>query len=99
MTLHEICSEIMQIEKGLLNGEIEFRYDNLMSALKVGHPAEILDDILAEIGWRVFDGKDVELNRVKAWVEKLESFSEDFEIEELSAPIEHCKQYIKEQEK
>ena len=49
MTLDEICDEIMDIEEALLYGEISFTYDRLMSAMKAGHPMEILDGIIAEI--------------------------------------------------
>ena len=50
MTLYDICTEIAEIEDGLYYGDIDFSYDNLMSAMKPGHPADILDDILSLIG-------------------------------------------------
>ena len=60
MTLYEICSEVAQIEEGLAYGEIEFVYGKLASAMKPGHPADLLDDVLSMIGWDVFADKEVE---------------------------------------
>ena len=98
MTLYDICHEVSEIEEKLAYGEIQFSYDALMSALKPGHPADILDDILSLIGWDVFSGKEVELERVKEWVEELKSFKEDFKVKELKSAISHTEKYIKEQE-
>lgn len=99
MTLYEICMEIAKIEEGLACGKIRFSYDNLMSAMKPGHPADLLDNVLSEIGWDVFDGNDVSLERVKEWLKELQAFKADFKIRQLSAPIKHVQEYIKEQEK
>ena len=56
MTLYNICKMIAEVEEGLMYGEISFEYSKLMCALKPGHPAEILDEILSIIGWDVFAG-------------------------------------------
>ena len=98
MTLQEICSEIARIEEGLAYGEIQFSYDNLMCAMKPGHPADLLDDVLSMIGWDVFAGKAVELDRIKEWAKALKAFKADFKIKELNTPIKHVTEYIKEQE-
>ncbi len=95
MTLHDICSEIAQIEEGLMYGDISFTYGKLMSAMKPGHPADLLDDVLSMIGWDVFAGKDVELSRVEEWLEALKDFKKAFKIKELSKPIKHVEEYIK----
>ena len=71
MTLYEICREIGLVEQGLMYGEIDFSYDNLMSAMKPGHPADILDDILSIIGWDVFEGKDPPIEKVREVLELL----------------------------
>ena len=98
MTLNEICSEIAELEQKMLWGEIEFSYDNLMSAMKPGHPAELLDEVLSEIGWDVFSNKPVSADRVSTWIKHLKSFKRAFKVKELSAPIKHAEQYLKEQE-
>ena len=98
MTLLDICNEIGQIEEGLSCGRISFTYDNLMCAMKPGHPAELLDNVLAQIGWDVFDGKPVELDRVKEWLKDLKGFKTAFKVKELSKSIKHVQEYIKEQE-
>ncbi len=98
MTLNEICSEIAELEQKLFSGEIDFSYDNLMSATKPGHPAEMLDDVLSEIGWDVFSDKSVSTERVTTWIKHLKSFKRAFKVKELGVPIKHAEQYLKEQE-
>ena len=96
MTLYEICQEIGQIEEGLMYGQINFTYDNLMCAMKPGHPAEILDDVLSIIGWDVFAGKDVPLEKVEETLKELKLYRKTFQVKELAAPIKHLGKYIKE---
>ena len=98
MTLYDICQEVGELEEGLFYGHINFEYDTLMCAMKPGHPGELLDDVLAEIGWDVFAGREVELDRVKEWVKSLKQFKSAFKIKELAVPIRHAEEYIKEQE-
>lgn len=94
MTLYEICEEISHIVRGLDYGQISFEYDNLMCAMKPGHPAEVLNDILSYIGWDVFAKKDVPLNMVEETYEDLKNFRSAFQVEELDKPIKELKQYI-----
>lgn len=98
MTLQEICMEIAEIERQLDYGEIPFTYDNLMSALKPGHPVEILDDILATIFYDVTAGKTPDLKKVKKTLSGLESFQRTFKVD-LKKQIKDLKQYIAEMEK
>ena len=94
MTLYEICNEIAMVENGLAYGMINFSYDNLMSAIKPGHPADILDDILAIIGWDVFAGKIPENEKVIEVLEGLRGFVECFKVEDLNKAITHLEEYL-----
>ena len=94
MTLYEICREIGEVEEGLMYGEISFTYDSLMSAMKPGHPADILDDILSVIGWDVFAGKEPEKEKVKQVLARLREFKRCFKVKELNAPIKHLNEYL-----
>lgn len=98
MTLYQICSEIAAIEDDLTYGRIQFSYDKMMSAIKPGHPADMLDEILSMIGWDVSLGNPVELDRVKEWAKLLKEFKTAFKIKDLATPIKHVAEYIKEQE-
>lgn len=98
MTLQEICSEIAEVEQGLENGNVQFTYSKLMRAMKPGHPADLLDDILSMVAWDVEAGKVIETDRVKQWADALTDFAEEFNIEELDAPIQHITEYIKKTE-
>lgn len=94
MTLSEICEKVIAIEDGLLNGEISFVYDNLMSAIKGGHPMEILDDILANIFWDVQAGKIPPEKALKKTLKEMKSFRRAFKVRELSEPIKLLEEYI-----
>lgn len=79
----------------LAQGEIDYSCDNLVSAMKPGTPADLLDDILSMVGWDVFAGKKIEKERVSEWKEALEGFRNDFQIKELDEPIVHIREYLK----
>lgn len=96
MSLYDICAEIAVIEEGLYYGTVEFCYDNMMCAMKPGHPAEILDDILSIIGWDVQAGETPPLSKVKKTLTELRSFQRAFKVD-LSVPINGLKQYIKDE--
>jgi hypothetical protein len=96
MTLYDICYEIAEVYEGLAYNEISFTYDSLMSAMKPGHPADILDDILSLIGDDVMLGKPVEKERVEEVLKRLKEFKKCFKVKELSKPVKHMSEYLKE---
>ena len=96
MTLYDICTEIAEVEEGLAYGEIKFTFDNLMSAMKPGHPADILDDILSVIGWDIQSGITPEREKLEQTLKDLTIFKESFKVKELSKPIKHLKEYLDE---
>lgn len=95
MKLYDICKEIAVVEDKLAYGEIEFSYDKLMSAMKPGHPADILDDILSIIGWDVFAGIEPPIEKVEQTLKGLKSFQSTFKVD-LKEIINHLKEYIAE---
>lgn len=98
MTLEDICEEIIDVEEGLMIGTIPFSYDNLMSAMKLGHPMEILDAILALIYFDVIAGRVPELAKVKTVYAQLQTFKACFKVSELEKPLNELADYIQEQE-
>jgi hypothetical protein len=95
-TLYDICHRIGEIEEKLMYGEIEFSYDKLMSAMKCGHPAEILDDVLSIIGWDVFAGKEPPIEKVEETLEGLKTFQATFKVN-LKGIIKDLNEYLNEQ--
>ena len=95
MKLYDICKEIAIVEDKLAYGEIDFSYDKLMSAMKPGHPADILDDILSIIGWDVFAGKEPPIEKVEKTLAGLKNFQATFKVN-LKNEINHLKEYIAE---
>ena len=98
MELHTICNEVLTIEEGLMYGTIPFAYDNLMSALKPGHPMEILDEMLSEIFWDVQAGKEPSIEALKSTLDNFKQFRKVFKVSSMSGPIRHLTAYIKERE-
>ena len=97
MTLYDICMEIAEIERKLDYGEIPFTYDNLMCAMKPGHPVEILDEVLATIFYDACADKTPDLKKVKKTLSGLEEFQRTFKVD-LKKQIKELKIYIKEEE-
>ena len=93
-TLYDICKMIAEIEEGLAYGEIDFTYDRLMSVMKPGHPADLLDEILSLIGWDVFKGETPEHDTIEQVYEQLKSFKATFKIKELKKPIDALEEYL-----
>lgn len=96
MNLYEVCDKVMEIEGGLLHGEISFEYDNLMSAMKCGHPMEILDDIIANIFWDVRADKEPSDDAIKKTLIGLKDFRCAFGVKELDEVIKGLEGYIAE---
>lgn len=96
MSLSEIFQALLAIEEGLDYGTIEFTYDNLSSAMKCGHPVEILDDIMAEVFWEVQAGKEPDRAKVENLLKGLKRFKRSFKVKELSKPIMDLGTYLAE---
>lgn len=94
-TLEKICEEVVDIEEGLMFGTIMFRYDNLMSAMKPGHPMEILDSILANIYFTVMGGKEPPMEKMEETLKNFRGFKSAFAVKEMNKPIRELSDYIK----
>ena len=93
--LYNICKEIAIVEDKLAYGEIDFSYDKLMCAMKSGHPADILDDILSIIGWDVNKGIEPSIKKLEETLEGLKDFQATFKVN-LKKQIKDLQSYIKE---
>lgn len=98
MTLEDICEKIIDVEEGLMLGTISFSYDNLMASMKLGHPMEILDSILAQIYFDVINGRTPDLGKVQSVHKQLITFKTCFNVKQLEKPIKEMGNYIQEQE-
>ena len=98
MSLNEICTSILDVEKALLEGRIEFTFDNLACAMKYAHPGWELDDILAEIFFDARAGKEPERKKVENVLKGLKRFKRAFKVKDLSKPIKDLTQYLAETE-
>lgn len=93
--LETICEEVINIEEGLMYGIIEFRYDNLMSAMKPGHPMDILDSLLANIYFTVLGGEEPTMAKLEETLNNFRDFETTFDIKEMRAPIKELSDYIR----
>ena len=87
MTLEEICDAIAEVVQDLMYGDIS-----------VSHKADILDDILAVIGWDVAEGIEPPLENVKETLARLEDFQLTYNVD-LKNPIMNLKKYVSNKEK
>ena len=95
--LKQICREVLAIEEKLMYGQIAFEYDNLMCALKPGHPMEILDDMLSQIFWDVQAGQEPSLESLRTTLVDFKEFRTAFKVNEMTRPIRELEEYIKKQ--
>lgn len=94
--LYDICKEVLQIMEGLEYGNIEFTYDKLACAMKVGHPSEILGEVISEIFFEVRDGIIPDKAKVESVLKGLKRIRRSFKIKELKDPIKKLETYLKE---
>ncbi len=94
--LKQICSDLAGVEMDLMNGEIDFSYDNLMAAMKSGHPCEIMDGILAPIYYPTISGQEPPMSTMEKTYKELKSFADAFKIKEMEKPLNDLHEYIKE---
>lgn len=96
MTLIDICKDLLTVMEGLQEGTVLFTYDNLASAMKFGHPVEILDDVIADFVFAVMDGKEVDQKTVENVLKGLKRFKRSFKVKELAKPIKDLSSYLSE---
>lgn len=94
MTINEICTSILDVKKALLEGRIEFTFDNLACAMKYDHPGWELDDILAEIFFDARADKEPEREKVENVLKGLKRFKRAYKVKELSDPIKKLTEYL-----
>lgn len=94
MNLNEIYQELLSIEEGLDCGTIEFTCDNLTSAMKCGHPADIFDGIIAEVYWDTQAGLQPEEAKLENLLNGLKRFKRSFKVKELGKPIKDLTSYL-----
>ena len=94
MTLNDICQNLLIVEEGLDCGTIAFTYDNLSSAMKCGHPADIFGSVIAEVFWDIQAGKEPEKTALENVLKGLKRFKRSFKVKELSKPIKDLEVYL-----
>lgn len=94
MILQEICNEVAAVIEGLEYGSIQFSYDKLACAMKVGHPADILGSVISEIFFDVQAGRVPEKEIVENVLKGLKRFKRSFKVKELSKPIKEMEAYL-----
>ena len=92
--LDQIVSDLAGVEMGLMNGEIDFSYDKLLSASKPGHPCEIMDSIHAKIYYPTIQGTEPPMDTMEETLKELHGFAEAFSIKEMKKPLQELAEYI-----
>ena len=94
--LDRICRNLADVEMGLMEGTIDFTYGKLMSAMKPGHPCEIMDGILSDIYYPAMMGQEPPMEVIEKTSKSLHEFGKAFNIKEIKAPLKELDDYIKE---
>lgn len=94
--LKEICYRIAEIENDLMFGQIDFSYDRLLTVMGAGHPADILDSILAPVFWPASVDANVNDEAVRILYKNLTTFKNDFRIKELTPIISDLRALLEE---
>lgn len=92
--LDRICRDLADVEMGLMEGTIDFSYDKLMSAMKPGHPCEIMDGILANIYYPAMRGQEPPMDVMEKTLKNLQTFGKAFSIKEINKPLKELDEYI-----
>lgn len=95
--LYATCREIAEVEEKLYMGQIDFEYGKVMSAMKSGHPADILDEILSIIGWDVFAKKAPPIDKIRETIDGLKTYQQTFKVD-LKKQIKSLEEYVSETE-
>ena len=94
MNFKTICMEILAIAEGMEEGTVSFTYDNLSSAMKMGHPAEFLMGALDEVFDEIQNETIPTKGKADAHLKSLKRFQRSFKIKELSKPIKDLTNYL-----
>lgn len=79
--LENIKNDIMDLFRGLMQGSIDYSFDNLHCAIKTDI-GEILDDIAGEVVLNIDLGKEVTEEQLKKLSSDLISFAKEFKVKE-----------------
>lgn len=94
MNFKSICMEILTIAEGMEDGIISFTYDNLASAMKMGHPAEFLMEVLDKVFDEIQGNTIPSREKVDALLKGMKRIQRNFKIKELSEPIKDLTDYL-----
>ena len=92
--LDQICSDIAGVAMGLMDGTVEFSYDNLMSTMKPGHPCEIMDEIFQDVYFSVVRKIEPPIEKLEITLKDLIGFKKAFKVKELNKPLTELAEYI-----
>ena len=94
MSFKTICMEILAIAEGMEEGTVSFTYDNLSSAMKMGHPAEFLMEALDEVFDEIQNETIPAKGKAASLLKSLKRIQRSFKIKELASPIKSLTAYL-----
>lgn len=86
-TAQEICDRLSQIIDGMWRGTVIFTVDKLSSAMKCGHPADILDEMVGSAYMDTAFGDSPDRQHLNTLLKDLKRFKRSFKVKELAEPI------------
>lgn len=88
--------EIMNLFRGLMQGSVGYKVDNLHCAMKVS-VCEVFNDVAEDFVMSVMSGKEITTDQLQMLHDNLLSFGEEFEVKEATILGNKVKDIIKQE--
>lgn len=92
----DISQQLSNIIDGMMCGTIEYTCDKLTSAMKCGHPADILDEMVGMAFIDTIPGDEPDRQHMEFLLKDLKRFKRSFKVKELAAPIKALTAHLSE---
>ena len=82
--MESLKEEIMELFRGLMNGTIDYSFDNMHSAMKTDI-CEIFNDIAEDFVMNIMLGQEITKEQLQTLHDNLVTFGEEFEVKEATS--------------
>lgn len=90
-----IFQELSSIADGMTSGRISFSVDKVSSAMKCGHPGDMLSEMVGYFLFSFTPEDEVPADQLEIFLKDLKRFKRSFKVKELSVPIKALEEHLK----
>lgn len=95
MHLLPVFQEISSIADGMTTGRISFSVDKVSSAMKCGHPGDMLSEMVGYFLFSFTPEDEIPADQLEIFLKDLKRFKRSFKVKELSGPIKTLEEHLK----